>query len=122
MPPEEALLKHYGVLCSEHVKMNMATISIKRMTRSGSYCLVTASLSALMNEMGVLTMERLLVQQLPPSQLVLNDGLPEYCVIDSNHCVQMARRLFPNKDFNWCCDIVDVRFVPLMQYFIKCNN
>jgi len=95
MPPEEALLKHYGVLCSEHVKMNVATISIKRMTRSGSYHLVMARghrvLSASMNEMGVLTMERLLVQQLPPSQLVLNDGLPEYCVIDGNHHVQTAR-------------------------------
>ena len=119
MPPEEALLMRYGVLCSKHVQMNAATISIKRMTRSGSYRLVTARgrrvLSASMNEMGVLTMERLLVQQLPPSQLVLNDGLPEYCVIDGNHRVQTARRLFPNKDFNWCCDIVDVRFVPLMQ-------
>jgi len=28
MPPEEALLKHYGVLCSDHMKMNTATIDI----------------------------------------------------------------------------------------------
>jgi hypothetical protein len=28
MPPEEALLKRYGVLCVDHVKMNTATIDI----------------------------------------------------------------------------------------------
>ncbi|ELR16386.1 uncharacterized protein ACA1_047660 [Acanthamoeba castellanii str. Neff] len=57
--------------------------------------------------MGVLMMERLLVQELPPSERVLNDGMPEYCIIDGNNHVQTARQLFPGKSLKWCCDIVD---------------
>jgi hypothetical protein len=90
MPPEEALLKHYGVLCVDHMKMNTATININQMTKGGTNQLVTARghrvLSTLMNEMGVLTMEHLLVQELPPSQCILKDGMPEYCIIDGNQC------------------------------------
>jgi hypothetical protein len=67
-------------------------------------------LSMLMNKMGVLMMEHLLVQELPPSQCILKDGMPEYCIIDGNHCVQTAQWLFPGKSFKWCCDIVNVRF------------
>jgi hypothetical protein len=81
MPLEEALLKHYGVLCADHVKMNTATININQMMKSGSHWLVTARghrvLSTSMNEMGILTMECLLVQELPPSQCILKDGMPE---------------------------------------------
>ncbi|ELR21855.1 uncharacterized protein ACA1_386940 [Acanthamoeba castellanii str. Neff] len=57
--------------------------------------------------MGVLTMERLLVQELPPSQCILKDGMPEYCIINSNHHIQTAQQLFPGKSFKWCCDIVN---------------
>jgi hypothetical protein len=114
MPPEEALLKCYGVLCADHMKMNTATINIDQMMKSGTHHLVTTRghrvLSMLMNEMGVLMMEHLLVQELPPSQCILKDGMPEYCIIDGNHCVQTAWRLFPGKPFKWCCDIVDVCF------------
>jgi len=64
-------------------------------------------LLTLMNEMGVLMMERLLVQELPALECMLSDGMPEYS-INSNHWVQTARHLFPGKAFKWCCDIVDV--------------
>jgi hypothetical protein len=121
MPPEEALLKHYGVLCADHVKMNAATIDIDRMTKSGTHWLVTTRghrvLSTLMNKMGVLTMEHLLVQELPPSQCILKDGMPEYCIINSNHHIQTAQQLFPGKSFKWCCDIVDVHY-SFLTYFV----
>jgi hypothetical protein len=55
-------------------------------------------------------MECLLVQQLPPSQCILKDGMPEYSVIDSNHHIQTAPWLFPGKSLKWCCDIVNVHF------------
>ncbi len=61
-----------------------------------------------MKEMGVLTMECILVQQLPQSECILNDSAPEYAIIDGNHHVMTAQQLFPDKSFKWCCDLVNV--------------
>jgi hypothetical protein len=87
-------------------------IDIGWLTKAGSHWLVTSRgcqvLMNLMKEMGVLTMEHLLVQQLPESKCILKDGVPKYMVIDGNHCVMTAQQLFPNKSFKWCCKIVDV--------------
>jgi hypothetical protein len=92
--------------------MNAAMINIGWLMKAGSHQLVTSRgrqvLMNSMKEMGVLMMEHLLIQQLPESECILKDGVPEYMVIDSNHCIMTAQQLFPDKSFKWCCDIVDV--------------
>jgi hypothetical protein len=61
-----------------------------------------------MNELGVIVMERILVQQLPQSACILNNDQPEYLVINTNHCIETARSLFLEMNFTWLCDLVDV--------------
>jgi hypothetical protein len=61
-----------------------------------------------MKELGVIVMERILVQQLPQAACVLNDGQPKYLIIDGNHCIETARSLFLETNFAWLCDLVDV--------------
>jgi hypothetical protein len=70
MPPEEALLKCYGPLYRSHDNEHCNN-QHQPMTKSGTHWLVTSRghrvLSTSINNMGVLTMEHLLVQALPPS-------------------------------------------------------
>ncbi len=112
MPPKEAILQWYGVLSAEKVQMNATMINIRWLMKAGSHQLVTARgrqvLMDSMKEMGVLTMEWILVQQLPQSKCILNDGVPKYAIINSNHHVTTARQLFPDRSFKWCCDLVNV--------------
>ena len=94
MPLKEAILQQYSVLCAEKVKMNAAMINIRWLTKARSHWLVTVRgrqvLVNSMKQMGVLTMEQLLVQQLPESECLLKDGAPKYAVINSNHCIMTA--------------------------------
>jgi hypothetical protein len=94
MPPKEAIIKQYGVLSAEKVTLNAAMIDIGQLMKARSHQLVTARghqvLMKLMKEMGVLMMERLLVQQLPESECLLKDGVPKYAVINGNHHVMTA--------------------------------
>ena len=80
--------------------------------KAGSHQMVMARghqvLVDLMKEMGVLMMEHILIQQLPQSECILNNGAPEYAIIDGNHHVMTAQQLFPDKSFKWCCDLVNV--------------
>jgi hypothetical protein len=112
MPPKEAILQQYGVLLAEKVQMNVAMIDIRWLMKARSHWLVMSRgcqvLMNLMKEMGVLTMEHLLIQQLPESKCILKDGAPKYMVIDGNHHTMTAQQLFPNKSFKWCCDIVNM--------------
>jgi hypothetical protein len=125
MPPKEVIIKRYGVLSAEKVTLNVATIDIGWLTKARSHQLVMARgrqvLMKSMKEMGVLTMECLLVQQLPESECLLKDGAPKYAVIDSNHCVMTAQQLFPDRSFKWCCNLVDVcvpyHFDLFLQHF-----
>ena len=43
-----------------------------------------------MQKMGILTMERMLVQELPEEQWTLGDGHMEYVIINGNHQLQVA--------------------------------
>ena len=112
MPPKQAILQQYSILLAEKVQMNVAMIDIRQLMKAGSHWLVTLRgrqvLMNSMKEMGVLTMEHLLVQQLPESKCFLKDGAPKYMVINGNHCIMTAQQLFPDKSFKWCCNIVDV--------------
>ncbi len=112
MPPKDTILQQYGVLLADMVQMNAAVIDIGRLTKAGTHRLVMARgrqvLVDSMKQMGVLTMECILIQQLPPLECILNDGVPKYTVINGNHRVMTARKLFPNKTFVWCCNIVNV--------------
>ncbi len=112
LPLKEVILKRYSVLLAEKVQLNVTMIDIGWLMKAGSHWLVTARgrqvLVNSMNEMGILTMECLLVQQLPESEWILNNGAAEYVVIDSNHHVMTAQQLFPNRSFKWCCDLVNV--------------
>jgi len=71
-----------------------------------------------MNNMGILTMEHLLIQQLPQAECILNDGKPKWAIIDSNHHIMTAWKLFPDKNFIWCCDIVEVWTHILCSLFV----
>ena len=53
-------------------------------------------------------MEKLLVQELPENERVLNDGLPEYWIVDSNHWVTTVCEVFGKDDIDWVCDVVKV--------------
>ncbi len=53
-------------------------------------------------------MEKLLVQVLPEDERVLNDGKPEYRIIDGNHRVVTAREVMGKPDLDWVCDVVKV--------------
>ncbi len=112
MPPKDTILQQYGVLSADMVQMNAATINIRQLTKAGTHQLVTVRghqvLMDSMKQMGVLTMEHILIQQLPPLECILNNSAPEYTVINSNHHIMTAQKLFPNKTFMWCCNIVDV--------------
>jgi hypothetical protein len=112
MPPKEAILQQYSVLLAEKVQMNVAMIDIGWLTKARSHQLVMSRgcqvLVNSMKEMGILTMEHLLIQQLPESKCILKDGAPEYMVIDGNHHIMTAQQLFPDKSFKWCCNVVDV--------------
>jgi uncharacterized ParB-like nuclease family protein len=92
---------------------NALSINTRRITRYGDFRQVTARGKAVMRqamtEHGVLTLERLLVQELPPNERVLNDGQPEYVVIDGNHRLTTCREMFPDREFEWSCDVVRVR-------------
>jgi hypothetical protein len=61
-----------------------------------------------MQERGILLMEKLLVQELPENERVLNDSLPEYWIIDGNHHVTTACEVFGKDDIDWVCDVVKV--------------
>lgn len=69
MPPKDVILHWFGELSSQHIKMNADMIPIDQMTKHGTHWLVMVRgqrvLMNSMNNMGVLTMECLLVQQLP---------------------------------------------------------
>ena len=112
MPPKDVILHQFSKLSSQHIKMNADTIPIDRMTKHGTHRLVTARgrrvLTNSMNDMGILTMECLLIQQLPQAKCVLNNGKPKWAIIDGNHHIMTAQKLFPNKNFIWCCDVVEV--------------
>ena len=112
MPPKDAILHWFGELSSQHIKMNADMIPIDWMTKHGTHWLVMVRgrrvLMNSMNDMGVLMMECLLIQQLPQAKCILNDSKPKWAIIDSNHCVMTAWKLFPDKNFIWCCDVVEV--------------
>lgn len=101
---------------------NSDLIDISRITKAGDFRLVTArgkeTIRKSMKEMGVLPMERLLIQELPEKERTLGDGKVEYMVIDGNHRIQVARELSPDhQHMNWVCDIVKVHhlcFKPLV--------
>jgi hypothetical protein len=107
------LLKKYQELCEKHITPNALTVSIRRLTKAGTHRPITARgrkvMVRSMKELGVIVMERILVQQLPRAACVLNDDQPEYLVIDGNHRIETARSLFPETNFTWLCDLVDVR-------------
>lgn len=87
-------------------------ININRMTCNGDYRFITrrgkAQLKKSMEDHDILTMERLLVQELRPEECQLNDGEPEYRIIDGNHRVVCARETFPNREITWLADVVSV--------------
>jgi hypothetical protein len=71
-----------------------------------------------MQEFGVLVLERLLIQELPPAEHVLNDGKPEYLIINGNHHVLTAHELYPDREILWLCNVADVHrdhLIALMQ-------
>jgi hypothetical protein len=90
--------------------------------RYGDFRQVTAHGKAVMKQAmmqhGVLTLERLLVQELPPEQCVLNEKLPEYVVIDGNHRLTMCYEMFPDCDFDWTCDVVLVHSFNLFTHLL----
>ena len=61
-----------------------------------------------MQEQGILPMEKLLIQELPKNERVLNNGLPEYQIVDSNHHITTAHEVFSKDDIDWVCDVVKV--------------
>ncbi len=94
MPPKDVILQRYGMLLAEMVQMNAAMIDIGQLMKAGTHQLVMVRgrqvLVDLMKQMGVLTMERILIQQLPALECILNNNAPEYMVINGNHCVMTA--------------------------------
>ena len=61
-----------------------------------------------MREQGILPMEKLLIQELPEDEQVLNDGLPKYWIVDGNHCITTVHEVFSKDDIDWVCDVVKV--------------
>ncbi len=112
MPLKDTILQQYGMLLADMINMNTAMINIGQLPKARTHQLVMARgrqvLVDAMKQMGVLTMEHILIQQLPASECILNDGVIEYTVINSNHCVMTAQKLFPNKTFMWCCNVVNI--------------
>ncbi len=51
-------------------------------------------------------MEKLLIQKLPKDEEVLNNGLPEYQIIDG--IVTTVHEVFGKDDIDWVCDVVKV--------------
>ena len=99
-------------LLSKWVTHNSAIINLKRMTKASNYRQVTARgkqlMEKLMWERGILPMEKLLIQELPKNERVLNDGLPEYWIVDGNHRVTTVHEVFGKDDIDWVCDVVKV--------------
>ncbi len=58
-------------------------------------------------EKGILTDQPLLLCELKASECTLNDGEPEYQVIDGNHCVSVACEM-NFSDLDWRCNIIKV--------------
>ena len=104
----------YSALLDKWVLKNEQAIDISRITKAGDYRLVTAhgkqTMRKAMQKMGILTMERMLVQELPEEQWTLGDGRMEYVVIDGNHRLQVAQELSKDEHMKWLCDLVSVRY------------
>jgi hypothetical protein len=106
------LLKRYQELCKKHITTNTLTVSIRQLTKAGTHQPITAQgrkvMVKSMKELGIIVMERILVQQLLQSACILNDDQLEYLIIDGNHCIETARSLFPEENFTWLCDLIDI--------------
>ena len=84
----------YSALLDKWVLKNEQAINISQITKAGDYQLITArgkqTMRKAMQKMGILTMEHMLVQELPEEQWTLGDGRMEYVIIDGNHWLQVA--------------------------------
>ena len=81
----------FSALLDKWVLKNGQAIDISQITKAGDNHLVTAcgkqTMRKAMQQMGVLTMEHMLVQELPEEEWTLGDRHMEYIVIDGNHCL-----------------------------------
>lgn len=109
----------YSALLDKWVLKNEQAIDISQITKD--YWLITAcgkqTMRKAMQKMGILTMECMLVQELPEEQWMLGDGCMEYVVIDGNHQLQVAQELSKDQHMKWLCDLVSVRYCHIDSCF-----
>jgi uncharacterized ParB-like nuclease family protein len=110
----------YQTLLQQYVINNALSINTRQITRYRDFHQVTtcgkAVMRQAMTEHSVLTLEHLLVQELPPNERVLNDGQPKYIVIDGNHRLTTCCEMFPDCKFEWSCNVVRVHCLLLYEH------